>query len=864
MVFLIWHSESTAAVVTALQTDRARGLSTEACGQRRAAAEAAHTSGSSARAFGRRFAARLKSPEVVLLLAAALVTLAFSLYRWFAGYGDLRWQEAALVAVLALVRCFVSVLGDGRAAAEMKRLKVLAAPIVRVWRDGVQITLPATELLPGDVIEVEAGDLLSADCRLLRSSALRCDESSLTGDTLPVSKDAEAVVPAIAPLAERRNMLYAGCTVLHGHGRAVVVEIGDATEAGKNAALRRRETGGVLPVQQELTRVGQKLRVPFAVLALVLLVLSLIARTGVLRSLLLALSFAVAAMPGEWSSFVSPALAGAVRRMARRGAVVHRAGAVERLGRVSVLCSDKTGSFTQGDMTLVRAFVGDHMVKLDDNPLANDVSTLLQLATLCTEDGDAGDATDAALIAYTARHDMERDKLIAAYPRLGEIPFDSDRRRMTAVHLIEGRHVVIVKGAAETLLPLCAGVPEELHDAEAFMEAGALRVLAVAYKYIDEMPTHCFAEELEQGLNFLGLLGLSDPLRPDAVEAVADCRRAGIRPVMLTGDNLATASALADKLGLLSDAGEAIGGEALAALSDEEVQRDGTRYRVCARVSPTDKVRIVQAWQKQGAVVALTGDGTADIPALQTADVGCAMSRGRADAAVATADVVLTDDRFSTLVDAVREGRALLLHLQHMTQYWFARHISAVFLIAAALIGWGRTPLSPALLLWVSTVTGAAATFGMSADPAGRDALSRAPRAYADWRRLGGAGLGIGGGVLTGVCALVALAVGSTLAVGLSMALAVFALGQVTLLLCFRSSRPLYGSLRGGYTFIAAVAEAALLLPLWLVPALREACGLAALNAGEWGAVVWLAFLPFLLIELGKIVYALCRRGARA
>lgn len=864
MVFLIWHSESTAAVLTALQTDRERGLSTEACGQRRAAAEAEHASGSSARAFGRRFAARLKSPEVVLLLAAALVTLAFSLYRWFAGYGDLRWQEAALVAVLALVRCFVSVIGDGRAAAEMKRLKMLAAPTVRVWRDGAQITLPATELLPGDVIEVEAGDLLSADCRLLRSSALRCDESSLTGDTLPVSKDAEAVVPAIAPLAERRNMLYAGCTVLHGHGRAVVVEIGDATEAGKSAALRRRETGGVLPMQQELAHAGRKLRVPFAVLALLLLVLSLIARTGVLRSLLLALSFAVAAMPCEWSSFVSPALAGAVRRMARRGAVVHRIGAVERLGRVSVLCSDKTGSFTQGDMTLVRAFVGDHMVKLDDNPLANDVSTLLQLATLCTEDGEAGDATDAALIAYTARHDMERDKLIAAYPRLGEIPFDSDRRRMTAVHLIEGRHVVIVKGAAETLLPLCAGVPEELHDAEGFMEAGALRVLAVAYKYIDEMPTHCFAEELEQGLNFLGLLGLSDPLRPDAIEAVADCRRAGIHPVMLTGDNLATASALADKLGLLSDAGEAIGGEVLAALSDEEVQRDGTRYRVCARVSPADKVRIVQAWQKQGAAVALAGDGTADIPALQTADVGCAMSRGRADAAVATADVVLTDDRFSTLVDAVREGRALLLHLQHMTQYWFARHISAVFLIAAALIGWGRTPLSPALLLWIATVTGAAATFGMSADPAGRDALARAPRAYADWRRLGGAGLGIGGGLLTGVCALIALAIGSTLTVGLSMALAVFALGQATLLLCFRSSRPLYGSLRGGYTFVAAVTEAALLLPLWLVPALRDLCGLAALNAGEWGAVVWLAFLPFLLIELGKIVYALCRRGARA
>lgn len=860
---MIWHSESTAAVLAQLQTDRTTGLATTECERRRAAAGHSRSRRAAAHEFGKRVLARLKSPQMIVLLAVSLLTLAFSLYRTWAGYDDSRWCEAAVLVLLALLRCLLCAAGDRRVELALTRAGALAVPHVRVWRDGACVTLPATELVVGDVIEVAAGDLLPADCRLLSSAQLRCDESSLTGDSLPVVKEADVQVAAITPLAERQNMLYAGCTVVHGDGRAVVVEIGAATEAGKSTRLRRRETADGPSVQRPLTALAGRLQVPFAVLALLLCVLALLSGVGLLRSLLTAAAFLVAALPADLPATVSPVLAGSVRRMARHGVVVRRADAVERLGQISVLCSDKTGSLTQNQMTLVRAFVGDHMVKLDDNPPPREVGTLLQLAVLCTDaaEGETTDATDAALIAFAERHKMVRNDLVAAYPRLGEIPFDHDRRRMTTVHLIEGRHVVIVKGAPETLLPLCGGVPDELRDAEDFMEAGALRVLAVAYKYIDDMPAHCFAGELEQGLTFLGLLGLSDPLHPDAEQAIADCRRAQVQPVMLTGENLATASAVAGKLGLLQTADEAICGDALAAMSDDGLYRDGTRYRVCARVSPADKVRMVKAWHKEGAVVALAGDGAADIPALQEADVGCAMLRGRADATVAAADVVLTDDRFSTLVYAVREGRTLLGRLRQLTQYWLARHLGTVLFMAGLLIGWGCLALSPVPLLWIATVTGAVATWGMSRDAADASALNGVPADRRNWHPLAGVGMGVLGAALLALCAWLAMGLGDTPAEGASMALAVWTLGQIALLGSVRSTMPVYRRRREGFTLLAGMAGVLLLLPLWLAAPVRHWLGLAALGSGEWGTVVWLLLLPCLLLELGKIGRHLVRWG---
>lgn len=873
---MIWHSESTAAVVTQLQTDRARGLSTQTAVARRQEAGENRILHTKQQSFLRRAFDRLKQPAVLVLVAVALVTLAIDLYRQFSGSPQANWWESAAVLVLAVLRCLLSVAGDDRARRTQATLEPLAEPTVCVWRDGTQVSLLADQLVPGDILEVSEGDRIPADCRLLESVQLRCDESPLTGDPLPAQKDAAAEIPSITPLNERVNMLYATCTVVHGQGRAVVVETGVRTEAGKAAALRPQKPNAALPLQKGLARMAHTLTLPVLLLSAAILVLAWLTDLPFLSALLLAAAFAVAVLPEELPSFVPAALAPGIRRMARMGVVVRRPEAVEALGQVSVLCSDKTGSFTQNHMTLVRAFVGDHMVKLDDNRMPDDVSTLIQLAALCTDshiqqtDEGAvatGDPTEAAIVSYALRHGMNKEDLSNAYPRLGEVPFDADRRRMTAIHLVEGRHVVIVKGAPEGLLPLCTRVPDAARDAEEFMEAGALRVLAVAYKTIDEAPAHCFADELEQGLTFLGLLGLTDPPQPEALAAVADCRTAGIRPVMLTGDGLTTSAAVAKRLGLLDSPEEAVSGDTLAAMTNEEMQREGPQFHVCARVAPADKVRIITAWQQTGAVVAVTGDSTADIPALRTANVGCAMHRNGNDTAVAVADVVLTDDRFSTLVAAVRESRALFADLRKMLQYWVARHLGAALLIPAALIGWGEIPLTPLRLLWLSLVAGVLPMLALGAEPAGRCAMRRPPRAKNEGLLTGRAGAAaLLAGLLLGALALLPLTLDGGALERSTMSFAVLALGELGLILCLRSSLPFWQSrpLHAPGTWGALAAGLALLLIPLLTPSLRELCGLAALTGTQWGIVALLALIPVAVSEAIKMATLLLRRNRTA
>lgn len=861
MVLVIWHSDSTAAVVTQLQTDRLRGLSVDEAAARQRIHGENRPSRPKKQPFFRRLFARPKRPSVVLLLIAAAVSLGVALHHRFTGDLTVNWWEPAILLVLALLRCFVSVLCEPHTDAVLASLTSLTSPSARAVRDGVECSVSGAALVPGDVIVVEAGDLIPADCRLLDSAELLCDESVLTGDALAAEKDAAALVPSIAPLSERANMLYAGTTVLRGTARAVVTEIGERTELGKATVLQGAQPQAGLPMLPEIGRLSHALSLPLFLLAAVIFVLALlIADLPVLSALLLALALAVTVMPEELPAFVAAVFAGAVRRMAALGAVVRRPAAAEALGRATILCTDKTGTLTENRMTLVRAFVGDHMVKLDENRMPADVNTLIQLATLCTARGN--DPTDCAITAYARLQGMERDELILTYPRLGDIPFDAARRRMTTVHLVEGRNVVIVKGAPEELLPLCGHVPDAARDAEDFMGAGALRVLAVAYKYIDDVPAHCFADELERDLTFLGLLGLSDPIREEAADAVAECRAAGIRPVVLTGDNQTAATAFARRLGLLESGDEAALG---SALSDDIVTEPDTERAIYARVSANDKLRLVSAWKRAGAVVALSGDSLSDVPALRAADIGCAMKRGSDDAACASADVVFTDDRFSTLVAAVRESRTMVDNLRRTLQYWIARHVGELVLLTAALIGLGAAPLSPALLLWIGMVAGALPMWALSAEPAGRHVMRRAPRQkYDGMFSLGGGIAALALGLLLGILAFVALLLGKE--AGVSMATAVLGFGELSLMLCLRSPLPLWKSrpLHALRTWLALLLGVGLLLPLWLVPAVREVCGLAALTAAEWQTVALLSLLPLVVAEVVKVIMLLRNRGKRA
>ena len=511
----------------------------------------------------------------------------------------------------------------------------MSSPSAKVLRDGEMRSIPSTDLVPGDIVDIEAGDLVPADCRLLSSASFKCDESALTGESVPVEKDAAVEIPDIAPLGDRLNMAYSGCAVSYGRARALVVETGMHTEMGKIASMLEEEEETVTPLQNRLAHLGKTLGFLALAICAVILVVGLIDRLPVIDMIMTSVSLAVAAIPEGLPAIVTIVLAIGVQRMVAKNAIIRRLPAVETLGSASVICSDKTGTLTQNRMTLTRLFCGGHMIDDLGSPLSEGALALVRLATLCTDgtvqvkDGKEvhiGDPTETAIVACALHQGLDKAELTAEHPRLGEIPFDSDRKLMTVIHLIEGQNIVIVKGAPDVLFERCISGPVEA-AAAANEEMGrqALRVLAVAYKTIDEVPMDCRPEDLEQGLTFAGLVGMIDPPRPEAVDAIRECDAAGIRTVMITGDHVVTASAIARQLGILHDDGEAVTGAQLAAMSDEELYENIRRYRVYARVTPADKIRIVKAWQQAGEIVSMTGDGVNDAPALKAADIGCAM-----------------------------------------------------------------------------------------------------------------------------------------------------------------------------------------------------------------------------------------------
>ncbi len=511
----------------------------------------------------------------------------------------------------------------------------MSSPSAKVLRDGEMRSIPSTDLVPGDIVDIEAGDLVPADCRLLSSASFKCDESALTGESVPVEKDAAVEIPDIAPLGDRLNMAYSGCAVSYGRARALVVETGMHTEMGKIASMLEEEEETVTPLQNRLAHLGKTLGFLALAICAVILVVGLIDRLPVIDMIMTSVSLAVAAIPEGLPAIVTIVLAIGVQRMVAKNAIIRRLPAVETLGSASVICSDKTGTPTQNRMPLPRLFCGGHMIDDLGSPLSEGALALVRLATLCTDgtvqvkDGKEvhiGDPTETAIVACALHQGLDKAELTAEHPRLGEIPFDSDRKLMTVIHLIEGQNIVIVKGAPDVLFERCISGPVEA-AAAANEEMGrqALRVLAVAYKTIDEVPMDCRPEDLEQGLTFAGLVGMIDPPRPEAVDAIRECDAAGIRTVMITGDHVVTASAIARQLGILHDDGEAVTGAQLAAMSDEELYENIRRYRVYARVTPADKIRIVKAWQQAGEIVSMTGDGVNDAPALKAADIGCAM-----------------------------------------------------------------------------------------------------------------------------------------------------------------------------------------------------------------------------------------------
>ena len=748
-----------------------------------------------------RFIGQFKDVMIIILLIAAAVS--FGVVVFEKNWGEL--FEPILILVIVVLNAVMGVYQEGKAEKALDALKNMSAPHARVIRDDKESIVDASNLVVGDIIRLEAGDFVPADARLIYSVGLKSEESALTGESVPTDKDYSAEVGENAPLGDRSNMVFSGCSITYGTATAVVVATGMDTEMGKIAGLLEGEKDTQTPLQKKLAVLGKYLGFMALGACAVIFVVGLLNDINPLEIFMTSVSLAVSAIPEGLPAIVTIVLSIGVQRMASKNALIRRLPAVETLGSASVICSDKTGTLTQNRMTLTKAYVdGGSIEEISENN-SSDIKTLLNYATLCC-DGNVvfgekeehiGDPTETAIIVAAHKNGSEKSELNEKYHRLGEIPFDSDRKLMTTVNEIDGKITVIVKGAFDMLTPHCvSGDIEKARKITEEMSGEALRVLAVAYKVIDKVPEDMTTTALENGLTFMGLLGMIDPPRPEAKEAVALCRKAGIKPVMITGDHVITASAIAEALGIMEEGDMAITGAELDAMSEEELDSKITKISVYARVSPENKIRIVKAWQRKGQVVSMTGDGVNDAPALKAADIGCAMGITGTDVAKGASDMTLTDDNFATIVDAVKEGRGIYANIKKVVAFLLGTNIGEVITVFFAMILWHKTPLLSMQLLWINLVTDSLPAIALGMEPVEKDIMSNKPRSKNEGIFAGGLGVRVVlQGIMFAVITLVGFRLGETamgIEAGQTMAFMILSLSQIVQSFNMRSNHSLF------------------------------------------------------------------------
>lgn len=861
------YSQSADEVLKALGSDAKTGLSGAEAAKRLAEQGPNRLRGKKKKSWAARFFAQFKDVMIICLIVAAIVSFVV------AARGDdaKEFLEPALILVIVVLNAVIGVAQESRAEKALDALQNLSAPHTRVIREGVEQVIDAADVVPGDIIRLEAGDSVPADARLLRAVSLKSEESALTGESVPSEKDADAAVAADAPLGDRVTMLYSGCSISYGTALAVVTDTGMKTEMGKIANLLEGAGETKTPLQEKLAQLGKYLGIVALVACAVIFVIGLINKIPPLEIFMTAVSLAVSAIPEGLPAIVTVVLSIGVQRMVKKNAIIRRLPAVETLGSASVICSDKTGTLTQNRMTLVRTWCdGDAESKQFNfaEEQTEAARNLLRLSALCcdgsvtVEDGKEkhiGDPTETALVLGAMRIGMPKDALNAEFPRVAELPFDSDRKLMTTVNRMGDRLVVITKGAFDSLAPRCvAGNLDAAKQQTEQMSADALRVLAVGYKYLDELPGTVTSETLENGLTFAGLVAMIDPPRPEARDAVAVCRRAGIKPVMITGDHVVTASAIARDLGILADGDRAITGAELDAMSDDELDTQVEHIAVYARVSPENKIRIVRAWQRKGQVVSMTGDGVNDAPALKAADIGCAMGITGTDVAKGAADMTLTDDNFATIVDAVREGRGIYANIRKVVGYLLGTNIGEILTVFFAMILWHKTPLLSMQLLWINLITDSLPAISLGMEAVEPDVMERRPKPKNESMFANGFGLRIIlQGVMFGVLSLAAYRIGEILggseSYGQTMAFLVLGFSQIVQSYNMRSEHSLFkiGFFTNRTLNLAALLSLALSAIVLFTPA-RVAFGLELLTLPMYGIALGLVLVPLLVMECSK------------
>ena len=747
-----WFNKTVKDVEKELETDLEKGLSSSKVQEYKERYGANELQEKKKDSLLKKFIAQFKDFSIIVLIIAAIVSGIVGVAE---GEGI---TDTVIIMIVVLLNAVIGVAQENKAEKSLEALKKLSEHASKVVRDGKEQVIPARELVPGDIVIIETGDYVSADLRIIEAVNLKSQESSLTGESVPVEKETQPIEGNEVGVGDRINMLFSSSLITYGRGKAIVVETGMNTEVGKIAGMLNETEKQETPLQRRLNKLGKTLGIAALVICAVIFVIGILQGKGIIDMFMTAVSLAVAVIPEGLVAVSTIVLAIGVQKMVKKNAIVKKLPAVETLGSSTVICSDKTGTLTQNKMTVEKIFCNDVTTDVTQVETTEDFNKLVYNCMLCNdsrmlETGElAGDPTETALIDMAFKLDFKQS-IYRENPRVAEVPFDSDRKLMTTVNEYDGKFIVYTKGGVDELLRICNSylfkgeVRYNLEDYAKWirnnnehMAKEALRVLAFGYKEMDHMPSKEEMKTIESGLTFIGMVGMIDPPREEAKLAVEKCKSAGIKTVMITGDHKVTAVAIAKKLGILENEDEALTGAELEKISDEQLAKDIRKYSVYARVSPEHKVRIVKAWQANGEVVAMTGDGVNDSPALKTSDIGCAMGKVGTEVAKEAADVILTDDNFATIVSAVEEGRRIYDNILKVIQFLISCNVGEVVvlllatLFAPAIAGWFGISnitliqvLLPIHILWINLVTDTFPALALAFDPANRDIMNRKP-----------------------------------------------------------------------------------------------------------------------------------------
>lgn len=842
----------------------------------------------------KRFLSQLADPMIIILIVAAVIS---AVTATVGGEGE-SYADVIIIMVVVIINAVLGVYQESKAEKAIEALQEIAAATSKVIRDGKIVTVKSEDVVVGDIVVLEAGDSVPADCRIIECASMKIEESALTGESVPVTKTDAPIDPLGSddvPLGDRKNMCYMGSSVAYGRGKAVVVATGMDTEMGKIADALTQAKDEETPLQIKLNQLSKILS--FVVLGIcvfifafdiirALIVGDAVTLSSTLSFFMVAVSLAVAAIPEGLAAVVTIVLSIGVTKMSKRNAVIRKLTAVETLGCTQIICSDKTGTLTQNKMTVV-----DH--KGTDEKLLATAMALCCDAELQEDGTIKGEPTEAALVAYADSLELKKSELELAFPRVGEAPFDSGRKMMSTVHKTKNGFVQYTKGAPDIVLSLCTSayvegkkvpmtdeIRQAISDSNKEMADKALRVLCAAMRTYKEQPSN-EPNELEQDLCYIGLTGMIDPVRPEVVDAIKECKSAGIRPIMITGDHKDTAVAIAKQLGIINENQKAITGMELNAMSDEELDEHIEDYSVYARVQPEHKVRIVQAWKKRGMITAMTGDGVNDAPSIKNADIGIGMGITGTDVTKNVADMVLADDNFATIVSAVEEGRRIYDNIRNSIQFLLSSNLSEVLSIFFATL-FGFTLFEPVHLLWINLITDCFPALALGLEKGDPDIMNRKPRNSKDGIFAGGMGFDCAyQGIMVTVLTLVAYVLGIVMASpehmtlsqifavndaneathllhqnGMTMAFLTLSMAEIFHSFNMRSRRQSIAKMgsMNWYLIGAMVLSLVLSSAVIYIPFLSKAFNFASIDAREYFTSLLLAFMVIPIVEIVKLI----------